>query len=831
MINRRRFLGSLGAAAVLAAVPREQADAETIGSSAASTRISLNGEWERHIGGVLYDTVIVPSSLRPSGNYILRREFVLPRLSKADRAFVHFEAIAFWGRVTVNGSAIGTTGGPYVPAEFEFTSCMKEGKNELQVQLVDLTPLTDGSGTAEVILGHNPGWEASGGIIRDAWVEVRPASFVENVRFGYTLTSDYESCTCKPRIMVSSAEAASGIASVALKRGQIVAAHARRAIEIPAGLSDIEFAFELSEPELWSPGSPCLYELIATLKTDSGAHSWTCQTGFRDVRSAGRDFLLNGKRLVLNGVCRHDMWPDEGFTLTREQQERDMRMIKALGCNFVRLVHYPHDRHIVELADQLGLLLSEEPGFWQVDFASAPRPPIEMGFRILEGTIRRDWNSPSVMIWFISNECTLTESFLREGKERCNRLDPIGRLVAAANDRSAKIVKPMFVAAGMDFFDQHPYTDNPGEFIEEAAFDGPSKPLIFSEWGGKSVGQNERVMQASVDRLTDLIERHGLAGAMFWSWQDIREYSRIDGEMRGGVLESGVVTEMRELREPIARELTRLFERRRQAKEKVASESESGVQNELNRPPPEWPGVMPLRVVPFAAGNEFKIVDLQMLAESDEGIRSWQALEAELETFWAATRLASDQWKRTEGKFELWKTPDVKIAGVAFRSPLVAGRVRPIVLSVKVPEAVIPIHERCTALHILGQVTFGTGYPVCAAPDTFGNMRSRDNQRFGDTAAEYTLQFAGGRTHVHPVRHGIEVAQANRIHGASRISPIATSAQPAMEYIKDVVREQYQILLWSIRTNHDRLESLHCKLRSGQSNLAIFAITAEKVSI
>ncbi len=158
---------------------------------------------------------------------------------------------------------------------------------------------------------------------------------------------------------------------------------------------------------------------------------------------------------------------------------------------------------------------------------------------------------------------------------------------------------------------------------------------------------------------------------------------------------------------------------------------------------------------------------------------------------------------------------------------MIAGLVRPIVLSAKMPEVLIPIHEQCTALHILGQATFGEGYPVTAAPDTFGNMRCSDNLRFGNTVAEYTLQFTGARTQVLPVRHGIEVAQANRIHGASRILPIATSAQLALEYMKDVVREQYQVLLWSISTRQDKLESLHCKLRSGQSNLAIFAITTE----
>jgi len=60
------------------------------------------------------------------------------------------------------------------------------------------------------------------------------------------------------------------------------------------------------------------------------------------------------------------MWKEQGFTLLRQQQEQDMRMIKKLGCNFVRLVHYPHDRKIIELADELGLLVSEVSAIWAV---------------------------------------------------------------------------------------------------------------------------------------------------------------------------------------------------------------------------------------------------------------------------------------------------------------------------------------------------------------------------------------------------------------------------------------------------------------------------------
>jgi Glycosyl hydrolases family 2, TIM barrel domain/Glycosyl hydrolases family 2/Glycosyl hydrolases family 2, sugar binding domain len=826
MINRRNFLGTLGASAMIAAAPTLRTEVADPSGSRKRTHISLNGSWERHIGGTFYDTVEVPSSLRPSGNYVLSRSFALSPLTRTQRAFVHFEAVAFWGRVTVNGREVGTTSGPYIPAEFEFTTLAEEERNEIEVQIVDLTPLPDGSGAAEVILGHNPGWEASGGMIRDAWVEIRSGSFIDNVRFAYALNSDFSACSGRPRVQVSSVESGRGQVSVVLRRGQTEVARAGRTVDLKAGANDCELAFEFKGPRLWSPESPNLYELSASLTTSAGEDLWSCQTGFREIRTQGRDFLLNGERLVLNGVCRHDLWPEEGFTLQPPQQEQDMRMIKAMGCNFVRLVHYPHDRRIVELADQIGLLVSEEPGFWQVDFETAPRPPVEMGFRILDGAIRRDWNSPSVMIWFVSNECTLTESFLREGKERCHQLDPIKRLVAAANDRSAKLVKPMFVAAEMDFFDQHPYTDNPEEFAQEAAYDGLSKPLIFSEWGGKGVGQNEAVMRASVDRLISLIESHELAGAMFWSWQDIREYSRIDGEMKNGVLESGVVTETREPRDAVRRELTRLFELRHRVAEQSHTRPEPQA---YDSPAPGSPTIVPLRVVPFAAGSKFQSIELQAIADSERGRRSWKALESDLEKYWAATRMSRDQWERTARKFELWKNPEVRIADVIFRSPVVDGHVRPIVLTTESPEVTIPIGQECTVLHILGQVTFGTGYPLTAAPDLFGNMPVVKNCHFGDTAAEYTLQFANGKTQMLPIRHGMEAAQANRIYGASRILPIATLTQAVMEYIKDVVREHYQVLLWSIRTDQDRLQSLRCKLVGGLGNLVIFAITTERL--
>jgi hypothetical protein len=792
MINRRGFLGTLGASAVLSAVPVSGSAQSPTSNS--RKRISLNGEWERHIGGKPWDVVTVPSSLHPTGFYTLQRTVVLPRLAAAERAFLHFEAITYCAKLSVNGNRMGVLG-PYVPYEFEFTDAAREAANDVELEMADLVPWPDGTGKHEIALGVNPGWEAYGGIIRDAWVEIRPAAYVENVRLAYRLGNGFESVVLEPRVIVASHGAASGQVECTLMRGDTKLAGATKNVQLIPGNNDIEMSFDLQNPALWSPAEPNLYHLRATLTTSDSSDSWSCRTGFREIRTQGREFRMNGERLVLKGTCRHDMWKEQGFTLSRAQQEQDMRMIKMLGCNFVRLVHYPHDRRIVELAEELGLLVSEEPGYWGMDFNKMDRGQVELGFEILERTIRRDWNSPAVMAWLLSNECRLKEEVLREGKRRCNTMDPIQRLVSVANDKPAETVKPLFVAAGLDFFDQHPYTFDVYEFNKEAQFDGESKPLTFTEWGGKAIGQDPIVMRNEVDRLIDLVESGELSGHVFWSWQDMRQYSRIDGEMRDGVLESGVVTEAREPRDVVYLELSRLFQLRK---------------HDVQVPDTE-PELVPLRWTPWFRNNTFLPVDLQEIVSSADGHRAWSSLQSHMARYWEP--IARNQWKNTGEDLLLWSKDKVELAGVSFQMPVINERVRPIVLTPENPETVIPLNRRCDKLHILGQVTFTGGFP--------------SSTQNGDKAGSYTLEFSDGRKREIPLRHGFEVAQANMILDASRLDPQTTDSQRALRFVKDTAREHYQVLLYSIPVEGATLARVRCRLEGQQPPLAVFAITTE----
>lgn len=791
-MNRRQFVSSLGAATVVPAGIAGQPDA---GAAQPGTRarISLEGAWERSVNGALIDVVQVPSSLRPSGYYRLKRGFVLPKLSPNQRAIAHFDAINCHGRVFVNGAEMGTTI-PYVPHEFDVTRHVREGNNSVEAAIADLCPDPSGAGADEVWLGVNPGWEGYGGIIRPAYLDIRPASYIDTVRLGYELNRDHTQAECRVTVFVSSDAARDCDLTVVLRQGKTEVTRARKSVRVTEGVTEAALTFRVNDVALWSPEIPTLYELSATLQSQAGDDGFLYRTGFRNIAVRGSTFELNGSRLILNGLCRHDMWKDQGFTLTRRQMEQDMRAIKALGANFIRLVHYPHDRHIIELADELGLLVSEEPGFWGMDFRSMPASRAALGLRIMERVIRRDWNSPSVFAWLLGNESEFTVEYLRKGKALCRSLDPIARLVSIANSMKKEDAKPVCEESGMDFFDDHPYTFDINQFNTIAAFYGPGKPLLFTEWGGREIGQSEIIMPNTVDRLLNMTAAGTLAGHAFWSWQDLPQFSRIDQEMRDGILESGVVTEAREPRGSVYAELARLF----QGRKHVALQAD------------ESPVVVPLRRPLWPDRSALDPVDLTAVVTDQRASRAWADFESRLAKFWTDR---GTQWERTGRKYTLWKNPEIEILGARFVSPVVDGIVRPVVVTPAFPEVEIPIGSACKRLYFLGHVTCPGGFPVDGAP--------------GEQIGVYNVRFEGGKRQEVPLRNGIEVVRANIIHEATRIHPVATAAQQAFWFMKDWAREQYQGLLFSLPLEGGRVESVRVQL-TGPHPLLLFAITGER---
>ena len=416
----------------------------------------MHGQWR--------ESVPVPCSLHPHGFYRLQRTFLLPRLVESQRSILHFEAITYYAQVTVNGHELGKMA-PYVPHEFDFSAHAREGKNSVEVDIVDACPGPEGLGKDALNLGITVGWETYGGIIRDVWAEIRPSAFVNNVRFAYELNPEYNIASCAPKIVVDSSTAQSCECQLSLFYGRSEISRAQSTLELKYGMNEVPLQFQVHAPALWSPEEPNLYELKATVKTAAGEHGWECPTGFREVRIRGTQFELNGKPISLRGICRMELWKGQGFTMSPSQREQDMRAIKRMGANFVRLQPFPHDRGIIELADQLGLFVSEEPGYWWADFRKCPRSFIDLGLDVLERNIRQGLELAFRDV-LVPGQRKLLHGQLPEGSKkfatawiRCSARSPLR--MRTPNRAEAKKV---FDDSGMDFYDWHAYSFSDDKF-------------------------------------------------------------------------------------------------------------------------------------------------------------------------------------------------------------------------------------------------------------------------------------------------------------------------------------------------------------------------------
>src|SRR5262249_25620801 len=159
---------------------------------------------------------------------------------------------------------------------------------------------------------------------------------------------------------------------------------------------------------------------------------------------------------------------------------------KSMGANAVRLVHYPHAPHEIELAARLGLLVTQESGLTWIDFRKAPASTLESGINILERVVQRDWNNPAFWAVLLANESTPTVEVMKEARQRIKALEPsilISTPGPSAPDHSMESVRRLFDDADFDFYSAHPYTYNERLFAAVIKSFGDAKPMVFTEWG------------------------------------------------------------------------------------------------------------------------------------------------------------------------------------------------------------------------------------------------------------------------------------------------------------------------------------------------------------
>ena len=170
--------------------------------------------------------------------------------------------------------------------------------------------------------------------------------------------------------------------------------------DISANQNTVKLQTNIRGPRLWTAETPNLYRVRLTLTPKSGsAHTVTERFGFRtfEVRP-GDGFYLNGQRILQKGANRHSFWPETGRTLSKQISYDDIKLIKEMNMNAVRMSHYPPDVHFLDACDELGLYVLDELGGWQKSYDTPT------GRRLIGQIVRRDVNHPSIVLWDNGNE-------------------------------------------------------------------------------------------------------------------------------------------------------------------------------------------------------------------------------------------------------------------------------------------------------------------------------------------------------------------------------------------------------------------------------------------
>ena len=189
-------------------------------------------------------------------------------------------------------------------------------------------------------------------------------------------------------------------------RGDVVSASLSGDIGLSAG-DGIAVSMELSvdNPALWSPQSPNLHRLVTTI-VDGGhvVDRRETRIGIRSVEITKEGIFINGENRFLRGVNRHQEYPYVGYAIPPNADRRDAKLVKEAGFDYVRLSHYPHSRHFIGAADELGIVLLDAILGWQ--YYNEDPAFSEHVVQTCRDMIRRDRNHPSVIAW----ECSLNES-------------------------------------------------------------------------------------------------------------------------------------------------------------------------------------------------------------------------------------------------------------------------------------------------------------------------------------------------------------------------------------------------------------------------------------
>ncbi len=352
-----------------------------------------------------------------------RRHFAMPENFRGKRVSVNFEGVATVADVYVNGNFVGGHKGAYTGFSLDITDLLNfDGDNVIAVR-VDSTKRQDVPPE-----GGDVDYCLFGGIVRGVTMTVTEKLYVENA-FLKTPFSEHGGVkiTCQAdvkndfdedrliKVETLLYDASGKEAARAISEEKCVPAH--------ASVTVAHETAEIENPRLWSVDEPYLYTVhVNVLENGKITDAYKTRIGLRDIKFTDTGFFLNGKKLKLRGVNRHEQWPWQGRAVPAKLQIRDADLVKATGFNAVRCSHYPQAPAFLTRCDEIGLIVFEEAPGWQHVGDDAWRAIYKKN---IEEMILRDRNHPSIVTWGVRvNESWDDNALYTETSALAKSLDP-----------------------------------------------------------------------------------------------------------------------------------------------------------------------------------------------------------------------------------------------------------------------------------------------------------------------------------------------------------------------------------------------------------------------
>lgn len=500
-----------------------------------SETIKVPGDWNSQKENLFYY----------EGSLWYKKSFDYKKTTATNRVFVYFEAVNYQADVYLNGKKLGKHIGGFTPFNFEVTELLKEKDNFLIVKV-------DNKRKKEGVPTLNTDWWNYGGITRGVKLVEVSNNFVQD----YTIQLNPENNKqIKGFVKLNGTEVTQQniqieIPELKIKKTITTNNNGEASIEIDA-----------KKIKYWSTQNPYLYEIIIKTSTDNISD----QIGFRTLKTKGHEILLNDEKMFLKGISIHEESPIRGGrAYSKEDAQQLLNWAKELGCNYVRLAHYPHNEHMVRLADKMGMMVWEEnPVYWTIAWEN--EATYQNAQNQLTEVITRDKNRASVIIWSMANETPTSAArttFLTKLATHTRTIDPT-RLISAAleqtdyegnthirtiDDPFAEIVDVLSFNQYVGWYDGLP--EKCGQITWKII---QNKPVLISEFGaGAKFGfHGDKLTRWSEEyqedvyvqtlKMLDGIEQ--LSGFSPWILVDFRSPRRVLPEIQDGFNRKGLISE------------------------------------------------------------------------------------------------------------------------------------------------------------------------------------------------------------------------------------------------------------------------------------------------